>query len=928
MSSASGGGLKVGDLYVIVTASIGQALKSMGQLAKATEEMAKQVKEAAEPVGNLGAVVAAGIGAAVAAAASSNYELRMELKHLTDLLYTLAADIGDLFGPTVKRLTAFVDKLVATYQRLSPTQKRAAADMAVWVAGAGLAIGTVGKLAGVVEGLAKSSGILIGVLGKLDKSVGLAGITAGVNKLSGSMRTALNGNKAAAVAAGAAAAKAGKEAATAATDAAAATKGVGKEAAKAGKEVAKASKEAGEAAKRAGKDAAEASGAIGPFLRSMVGLMVPLIALALALAGIALAAGAIYGFWKVAGDGIKESVSKILTSIGNFASTVWDTITTGVKAVTAGIEFIVRSSLSTLAWMINQGAKMMSPLVKALPKTLHMGRLNDALDDAMTLTGDDLVKGVSAEVAKTKAAAEATANVAKVAVTSMLTGAVEMGKDVGAAAADGLMDSFKNANELFGEKLGLNKLIETLSTLLPSFSLSSLLGGKAKVRMADDDERMIAAMGLDKVAAPVIEANEQLAASIKDLARHGGTGGRAYFKAVDDKARRLSAELVQAIEDARASIVSKVRAAFGRVNDLVNSFAEGFLAGGMNPLAGIGAVIMDLLAQSEGFQVLMEMVSTVIQHVADALGAVLVPLQPLVGAIFLVIDAVVGALTPVFETLGHVLDPLVPPLVLVGAIFETLAPILTAVAQAVLMVMTPLQLIAGPVLEALFKVLKGIAVVILTVAQGLAHVWNGIISAVQAVIRGISKAVEWLGIDSLKKFANSLDRVKVDTNAMGESLQALNDLTWETAEAKARETAEVLRNTEALQKATDALSNVPTAWKVMLRRYQSQDAQDGPSQEPTRQPPPTPSGGGARPPQPAGDGILRNRGGEELPDWKQPNDPRNRYSKTGASMADTPVIIVNNNIVGYDIDEALEEGARSVQRALSRLSQRFSYRST
>ncbi|GEL75552.1 hypothetical protein [Myxococcus virescens] len=923
MSSASGG-LKVGDLYVVVTASIGQALKSMGDLAKATEEMAKKVKEAAEPIGNLGAIVAAGIGAAVAAAASSNYELRMELKHLTDLLYTLAADIGDLFGPAVKRLTAFIDKLVATYQRLSPTQKRAAADMAAWVAGLGLAIGTVGKLAGVVEGLAKSSGILIGVLGKLDKSVGLAGITAGVNKLSGSMRTALNGNKAAAVAAGAAAAKAGKEAAKAATDAAAATKGVGEAAGKAGKEVAKASKEAGEAAKRAGKDAAEATGAIGPFLRSLGGLMVPLIALAAALAGIVLAAGAIYGVWKIAGDGIKQSVAAILASIGSFAGKVWDTITAGVRAVTAGIEFIVRSSLSTLAWMIRQGAKMMAPLVKALPKDLQMGRLNAALDVAQNVTADDLAEVVSTSVAKAKAVADATAGVAKAAATSMVAGAAEVGKAAADGVVFGFQDSWKHSKEL-GEQLGIPKLIETLAQWLPSMSLP---GGKAKVRMADDDERMIAAMGLDKVAAPVIQANEQLADTIKDLAKHGGTGARAYFKAIGDKARRLSAELLQAIEDARVAIVSKVRAAFGRVNDLVNSFAEGFLAGGMNPLAGIGAVIMDLLAQSEGFQVLMEMVSNVIQHVADALGAVLIPLQPLVGAIFLIIDAVVGALTPVFEVLGQVLEPLVPPLVLVGAIFQTLAPILTAVAQAVLMVMTPLQLIAGPVLEALFKVLKGIATVILTVAQGLAHVWNGIVGAVQAVIRGISKAVEWLGIDSLKKFANSLDKMKVDTNAMGESLQALNDLTWETAEAKARETAEVLRNTEALQKATDALSNVPTAWKVMLRRYQSQDAQDGPSQEPTRQPPPTSSGGGARPPQPSGDGILRNRGGEELPDWKQPNDPRNdRYTKTAGAMADTPAsITVNNYITGYDIDEAIEESGRNLQRTLARLSQRFSFR--
>ncbi|QDF05004.1 hypothetical protein [Myxococcus xanthus] len=919
------GGLKTGDLYIVVTASIGQAVQSLGSLVKATEDLAKKVKKAAEPLGNLGALVAASIGGAVVAAAKSNYALRMELQRLTDLLYTLAAEIGDLFAPTVKRLTAFVDGLVATYQKLSPTTKRAAADLAVWVAGAGLAIGTVGKLAGVVEGLAGSTGILIAALGRLDKSVGLAGVTAGVNKLSASFRAALNGNKTAAVAAGAAATKAGKEAAKAAKDAAEATKAVGTEATKAGKEVAKASKEAGEAAKRAGKDAAAATGSIGPLLRSLGGLMLPLIALAAAIAGIVLAAGAIYGYWKVAGDGIKESVSKILGSIGSFAGKVWDVITTGVRAVTSGIEFIVRSSLSTLAWMIREGAKMMSPLVKALPKKLEMGRLNAALDVAKNVTGDDLAEGVSTAVAKAKAVAEATAGVAKAAATSMVAGAAEVGKAAADGVVFGLQDSWKHSKEL-GEQLGIPKLIETLAQWLPSLSLP---GGKAKVRMADDDERLVAAMGLDKVAAPVIEANEQLAASIRDLARHGGTGARAYFKAVDDKARRLSAELVQAIEDARAAIVSKVRAAFGRVNDLVNSFQEGFLASGMNPIGGIAAVIGDLLAQSEGFQVLMGMVSTIIQKVADALGAVLIPLQPLVGAIFLVIDAVVGALTPVFETLGQLIEPLVPPLVLIGSILQALAPILTVIAQAFLLVMTPLQYLAGPVLKGLFDVLKFVATIILTAAQGIGYVWNAIIGAVQSVVRGISKAVEWLGIDSLKKFANSLDKVKVDTNAMGEALQALNELTWETAEAKARETAEVLRNTEALQKATDALSNVPNAWKVALRRYQSQDAQDGPSREPTQQPPPTPSGGGARPPPPdPGDGILRNRGGEELPDWKQPNDPRNRYSKTGAAMADTPVIVVNNNIVGYDIDEALEEGAKSVQRTLALLAQRFSFRGT
>ncbi|RYZ32815.1 MAG: hypothetical protein EOO72_15005, partial [Myxococcaceae bacterium] len=120
--------LKVGDLYVAVTASIGEALVSVGKLVKGVEKAAKQVKEAAEPIGNIGAVVAAGIVAAVAASAESNAAMKEQTERIKDLLITLAAELGDLFAPLVKKVANVIEQVVAKLQSLSPATKRAGAS--------------------------------------------------------------------------------------------------------------------------------------------------------------------------------------------------------------------------------------------------------------------------------------------------------------------------------------------------------------------------------------------------------------------------------------------------------------------------------------------------------------------------------------------------------------------------------------------------------------------------------------------------------------------------------------------------------------------------------------------------------------------------------------------------------------------------------
>ncbi|WP_426750171.1 hypothetical protein [Myxococcus sp. Y35] len=865
----SGGGLKVGDLYVVVTASIGEALKSLDKLVSELKEAAAEVKEVAEPIGEFGAVIAAGIAGAVAVAMESNDELKDEVGRLKELVYTMAADIGDLFLPVVRRLADFFERLVVTFQQLSPAMKRGAADLATWVAGVGLAIGIIGKLAGVVEGLAGGVGLVIKVLSSLQQSTMLA--------------------------------------------------------------------------------------SLGPTLAAVAA---PAAAIAAAVAGLTLLAGSVYGAWTDTSTGLRDSVLSILSSIGAVATRVWELLTAAFKGLASTVQGMAAQALDTMAWLIRMAAKAMSPLVKALPKTMQMGRLNRALDTAQQVTGASLLKDLKDGASFLEEKALAGAQAVSDALSSLGTSVAGIATDVGKGVAFGFTKSLEGTRKLLDD-LGLTGLLDSLAAMVPSLakgqasirqpgndysekSLTQLQNeeGEAtrrEVANADYFEGAAAAAAFAQFEKEVQEFTDEASANLEmekesrqelhDATMAANESGYQAFRRLSDDMRRWMDETRQAIAAAKATLASRFAGAMSQISSLVDIATTGMAAGG--PMGAIGAVVGELLVQSEAFATLMEMVSVIIKHVAEALSSILVPLQPLLGAIFTVIDAVTSVLTPVFTTLGQLVEPLVPPLVLLGQLFEGLTPLLSVLAQAFLAIMAPINLIAGPVLKGLFDVLKFVASVILAAAQGIGFVWNGIISAVQAVIRGISKAVEWLGIDSLKKFANSMDRLKVDTDAMGESLQALNELTWESAEAKARETAEVLRNTEALQKATESLNNVPNAWKVALRRYQSQDVQDGPSSEPTRQPPPRPEpSGGAHGPQSDWDGVRRNRAGDPLPDWKQPDDPRNRYTKAGAAMADKPTVVVNNYITGYDIDEALEEGARSVQRTLERFSQRFAFRST
>ncbi|AEI66939.1 hypothetical protein [Corallococcus macrosporus] len=940
--------MKVGDLYIVATARIGEALKSLDKLVDELKEAATQVKEVAEPIGEFGAVIAAGIAGAVAVAMESNEALSDEVGRLKELVYTMAADIGDLFLPVVRRLADFFERLVVTFQQMSPAMKRSAADLATWVAGVGLAIGFIGKLAGVVEGLAGGVGLVLKVLSSLQKSTMLASL----------------GPTLAAVAARRLADFFERLVVTfqqmspamkrSAADLATWVAGVGLAIGFIGKLAGVVEGLAGgvglvlKVLSSLQKSTMLAS--LGPTLAAVAA---PAAAIAAAVAGLTLLAGSVYGAWTDTSTGLRDSVLSILSSIGAVATRVWELLTSVFKGLASTLQSMAAQALDTMAWLIRMAAKAMGPMVKALPKTMQMGRLNKALDTAQQVTGASLLKDLKDGASFLEEKALAGAQAVSDALSSLGTSVADIATDVGKGVAFGFSKSLEGTRKLLND-LGLTGLLDSLMAMMPS-----LASGQANIRQPgnDNSEKSLAQLQREEgeaasrevanadffegaaaaaafaqfekevqqfkdEASANLEMEKESREELRNAVIAANEAGHESFRQLSDDMRRWMEETRQAIASAKATLASKFAGAMSQISSLVDTAMTGMAAGG--PMGAIGAVVGELLVQSEAFATLMEMVSVVIKHVAEALSGILVPLQPLVGAIFLIIEAVTSSLVPVFTALGELVEPLVPPLVLLGQLLQGLSPLLSALAQAFLAIMAPINLIAGPVLKGLFGVLKFISTVILTVAQALGKAWNAIVGAVQAVIRGISKAVEWLGIDSLKNFANGLDRMKVDTDAMGESLDALRDLTWDSAEAKAKETAEVLRNTAALQKATDALTNVPNAWKVAFRRYQSQDAQDGPSMEPTPTPPPPPSSGGAHGPEGDWDGVRRNRVGDPLPDWKQPRDPSREYTKGSDAAAGAAPYSVT--IVGYDLDEAVEAGGRLVRQEARRRAFRRSGR--
>ncbi|WP_404370479.1 hypothetical protein ACIHQR_10410 [Corallococcus coralloides] len=766
------GGLRVGDLYVAVTASVGEALSNLGKVVEAVEKAAKQVKEKSKGLGEIGAAVAAGIAGAVAAASKSNAAMERETERMTALLYTLAADVGDAFLPVVQHVADAVERVVASFQSLSPEMKAAASDVLVWVAGAGLAVGALGKVANVVEGVATCVGGLVKVLGLLNKSVALASLAASMDKVTASMG--------------------GMVAST-----------------------------------------PSVTGSLGRLALSTGSLLVPLAAVAAAVAALVLLAGSVYAAWEDSSTGLADVFRDMGDQLAKWAGRIADGFS---RAFLALGDFVKRAALSVLdgvAALVRGVSRLLEPVARQA----GFPELAATFRQVSTVTGRELLDTLGQGAQVLWDGARQTA----VAVGDAVAGA---GRELEESVAYGLRTSVAGAKRLgadLARALNLEGVTSQIQALLAKLTGGSGAQGKARIRKPTDKAALEAAQKQEAAEQAAMaklqaQANEESRKEYLASVRAEEAAGAAAFHEMRLEAESLAAEAEAAMEAARESLVDRFIGGLGQLGDLINAGVQGMEAGGV--YGAIIAVVGELLMQSEGFKGVIESVNTLIQKVADSLGTLLEPLQPLLNAVTMVVDGVLSALTPVFEMLGEAIEPLVPPLVILGDILKGLAPLFEVLGRTFLLIQQPLSILGGPVMKALFTALKFVGSVVLTIAKAISEVWNAVIGAVQTVIRAISSLIDWTGFDGLKKFARSLNKLKVDTDSMDDSMRVLEDTTWDSAKARAEETAQVEEHTEAVARATAALSNVPAAWKVALRRFDAEDTQDGPTVPP--KPKPTP----------------------------------------------------------------------------------------
>lgn len=396
------------------------------------------------------------------------------------------------------------------------------------------------------------------------------------------------------------------------------------------------------------------------------------------------------------------------------------------------------------------------------------------------------------------------------------------------------------------------------------------------------------ALGASTISADARSAAEAWQASLNDA------------KSAAEQTARAAAVAAEASEAAWESIGSKALGSLGKLGSTISN-AMGAAAGG--PFAVIASLLLDLATSSEQFKPILEMVSGIFIELANAVGQLLPPLKPLIGSLGVVATSIISALTPILVEVGDVLQQLAPSFMVLGATVAALAPILEVFIK-------PFLEIQKVIAHALFPVLKTTAIIILTAAKAIGTAWNAIVGGVQWVLHQIGK-LPAIG-DAADELADSMDGLRVNTDAMGRQIKSIKEMTFDSAMQDASNAADHFGQTtrdaaESADNAAESLDNVPAAWRKNLRVFQAQDGQAGPGGGNGGIVPPKLPNGGApeRPPRP---------GQETNPVSGSPSAGGSGFLGGGVGQAVNVVM----NITGYDIQEAVANAHSLYDRLMGR----------
>jgi phage-related protein len=774
------GGLKVGDLYVRVGASIGQMVKDLTAAIEAVEEAADEIEglmsKAAAALGDVSdgfLTMAASAGAAFVLASQHSAALQGEMKRLESAFAVLSREVGSIFLPLARELTEWLRRAIATWRNLDDSVKDAIVSGARWAAILGVGGTALVRSTLFAKGFVESLVVLARVGGPL---TGL--VASGLGKVADAGWKTLTSFSALAKA------NVGNPFRALADGAQGLVASLGK----------------------LPQATGSIQGSLAKLLPQIVALGAPVLALAAAVAGVVLLGGTLYKAWNDNAMGIQDAVAGVVASVMGLGSKVAEFFTGLYETVK---NFALEAGAAVLEFLLAR-VRSVASFLALVARKLGREELAQNLEAVQRLTGEQLV----AQLQESTAAVLDKANAKAKEIGATLASA---GKDLREGAQYGLEYSLSGAKQAakdIAKATGLDGVADKLKAFMADMSgMVPKVGDPGSVDLPDLDMEL-------RAPGKVEWDGVQRAAS---YAKRGGEAMVAYVDTMKEKTRQAAQAMVEAMASAQQAIAERFVSATGRIAELANAFTQGMTAGGGNPLAGVGLVVAELLMQSEQFQRLVTILNNLLQAVADTLGRLLTPLEGLLGAAAMLVQNALLPLGPVFDLVGAVLEPLIPPLVMLGELLAALSPVIETVFKVVALAFKPTLVMLEGSMRFLFEVLKQVALILMGFLKMVAPLWNGLVDAVVFVLRAIQSVTETIGI-TFNKFIREVEGLKLDSASLDKSMKDLKNTTWESSKEKAKETAAVLANRQATEKATESLTNVPSSWKVALARAEAQDA--------------------------------------------------------------------------------------------------------
>ncbi|NVJ14228.1 phage tail protein [Myxococcus sp. AM010] len=332
----AGGGLKVGDVYVVVTAAVGEFSKSMRRVVADVAQTADKVGQLGSKIGEIGAIIGAGLYGALSAAAVFDSSVTDRMERIKLVFTNLGAEIGHAVLPHLERLSAGLERALGWFQRLEPSVTEGIGSFLFWGTAAGLAGGALSVAAGTVKQLAESfNAFVVPALGNAGKAV------VRFSAFVGRETPVVEGNL---------------------------------------KRVAK------------GADQVDArfTAAFRNAAARVLLVAAPLAAVALAVAGVVMLAGTLYKAWNDASTSMRDALVSAwrgVTEVAGRAVAFFRETFAGLGAVVGAW---ARGQLETFAFVVRNLARMAAPLARAL----NLDGVASSLEGLKDLNGDALLGGL------------------------------------------------------------------------------------------------------------------------------------------------------------------------------------------------------------------------------------------------------------------------------------------------------------------------------------------------------------------------------------------------------------------------------------------------------------------------------------------------------------------------------------------------------